>query len=222
MVNLAKRMRNFQPKLLAVQYGRGAAVLPPPPAPQLTRLVMRYPRLSWAVSNHGPRIFAKESLPRLKYHNPTLPIRVEDSNASQMELTFESTDEASLEVLKNQNDNKQYGDEWSEVQSKPQSAVDASAPSSASPSLPIFTRNGTLPLNDKDPKDIWRWFQKTTSCKDVTRTEQDEILRRQLQAFSVKAAHDRQLVKAGMDDLRKQKADLKRAREAAERLTSEA
>lgn len=139
-----------------------------------------------------------------------------------MELTFESTDEASLEVLKNQNDNKQYGDEWSEVQSKPQSAVDASAPSSASPSLPIFTRNGTLPLNDKDPKDIWRWFQKTTSCKDVTRTEQDEILRRQLQAFSVKAAHDRQLVKAGMDDLRKQKADLKRAREAAERLTSEA
>ncbi|KAK6382888.1 hypothetical protein LTS17_003558 [Exophiala oligosperma] len=218
MVNLAKRMRNFQP-LLAVQYGKGAAVLPPPPSPQLTRLTMRFPRTEWSLSNQGPRMFAKDSLPRLKYHNPTLPIRVEDTQSSTLELTFESADKASLEKLQKRDDSDNLEDEWTEIQTKPQEPADQA---STSTSVPIFTRNGILGLKGKHSREIWRWLEHKTACKDVSITPQDDILRRKLQGIARKSAADRMLVKAGMDALRKQQAELKKAREAAERLTSEA
>ncbi|KIW16395.1 hypothetical protein PV08_06447 [Exophiala spinifera] len=218
MVNLAKRMRNFQP-LLAVQYGKGAAVLPPPPSPQLTRLTMKYPRTEWSLSNQGPRMFAKDSLPRLKYHNPSLPIRVEDTQASTLELTFESTDKAALETLQKRIDSEKLEDEWTEIQTKLQEPTDLN---STSTPLPIFTRNGILALKGKHSREIWRWFQHKTACKDVSISPQDELLRRKLQDTARKSEADRVLVKAGMDALRKQQAELKKAREAAERLTSEA
>ncbi|KIV80278.1 hypothetical protein PV11_07791 [Exophiala sideris] len=221
MVNLAKRMRNFQPKLLSIQYGKGAATLPPPPSPQLTRLVMRYPRTKWSLSNQAPRTFAKDSLPRLKFHNPSLPIRVEDAEPSQLELTFESNNKRSLEALQKPHEGEDFVEQWTEVESKPQPAASASDPSSTSPPQPIFTRNAKLSLDRTHAREIWRWFQKTTKCEDVPVAPQDEELRQKLATFFQQSEVDRKLVQIGVDAVRKQKADLKRAREAAERLTAE-
>lgn len=164
-------------------------------------------------------MFAKDSLPRLKYHNPTLPIRVEDTPSSTLELTFESTDKASLETLQQRTGSEKLEDEWTEIQTMPQAPPDQS---STSTPATIFTRNGILGLKGKHSREIWSWFRHKTACKDVSISPQDENLRRKLQGTACKSGADRILVKAGMDALRKQQAELKKAREAAERLTSEA
>lgn len=182
---------------------------------------MRYPRLKWSLNTQAPRIFAKESLPRLKYHNPTLPIRVEDSTTSQLELTFESNEKSSLEALQKQHDAEDFVEQWTDIESKPQDAASANAPSSTSPPTSIFTRNAKLSLDRIHAREIWRWFQRTTNCEDVPIAPQDEELRRKLDAFFQQAEKDRKLVKIGVDAVKKQQADLKRAREAAERLTAE-
>ncbi|KAI1623473.1 hypothetical protein EDD37DRAFT_425165 [Exophiala viscosa] len=222
MVNLAKRMRNFQPKLLAIQYGKGAATLPPPPSPQLTRLVMRYPRTKWSLSNQAPRTFAKDALPRLKFHNPSLPIRVEDAEPAQLELTFEANDKGSLQALqKPPHEGEDFVEQWTEIESKPQPAASESDPSSTSPPSPIFSRNAKLSLDRTHAREIWRWFQRTTNAQNVPVAPQDEELRQKLATFFQQSEEDRKLVKIGVDAVKKQQADLKRAREAAERLTAE-
>lgn len=73
----------------------------------------------------------------------------------------------------------------------------------------------------KRPGQIWHWFKKTTKCEDIPISQEDMELMRRLNAFFQKAEIDRQRVKAGIDEMRKQKEDLRKAREAAERLTSE-
>jgi hypothetical protein len=152
---------------------------------------------------------------------------VEDSTTkSNLELTFESNDRSSLEALRNKpwadpKDVDRFKDQWTEIESKPQPAADPKAPSTTSPPSPAFTRNARLNLGKEGAPEIWKWFKKTTSCQEVTMSAQDEELRRELQSFFQKAEKDRQLVKAGIEAMRKEKQELKRAREAAERLTSE-
>lgn len=143
-----------------------------------------------------------------------------------MELTFESANPASLEALQNkpwegQKEDIKFKEEWTEIKAIPLPAADASSPSSTSPRSPVFTRNARLDINGQRSKEIWRWFQKTTSCSDVPVAPEDADLRNRLQAFFQKAEIDRRLVKAGVDEMNKQKEELKKAREAAERLTSD-
>ncbi|EXJ89014.1 hypothetical protein A1O3_02078 [Capronia epimyces CBS 606.96] len=225
MVNIAKRIRSFQP-LWRIRNGQGAAVLPPPPSPQLTHLLLRFPRGEWRKPVHGPRLFANEHLPRLKYHNPALPIRVETFTRSQLEATFESTDRSTLEALESKSTDSEskaekFNEEWSKIESKPQLAADPSAPSSTSPPAEIFTRRATVDIAGKRPAQIWHWFQKTTKCEDIPQSPEDVELMRRLNAFFQKAEVDRKRVQVGIDEMRKQKEDLRKAREAAERLTSE-
>ncbi|EXJ95016.1 hypothetical protein A1O1_00134 [Capronia coronata CBS 617.96] len=225
MVNIAKRMRSFQP-LWRIRNGQGAAILPPPPSPQLTHLLLRFPRGEWRKPVHGPRLFANEHLPRLKYHNPALPIRVETFTKSQLQVTFESSDRGSLEALESRNteadsEGEKLNEEWSTIESKPQPAADPSTPSSTSPPSEIFVRRATVDIAGKRPRQIWHWLKSAAKCEDIAQSPEDVELMRRLNAFFQKADIDRKRVKAGIDEMRKQKEDLRKAREAAERLTSE-
>ncbi|KAL2431597.1 hypothetical protein ABEF95_012199 [Exophiala dermatitidis] len=228
MVNIAKRMRNFQPKLWRIRNGQGAAVLPPPPSPQLTRLLLRFPHGEWRKPVHGPRLFAHDHLKRLKYHNPALPIRVESSPRSQLEVTFESTDRTTLESLETAtesgsvSESTKFKQEWTNIESKPQPAADPSAPSTTSPPVETFTRRAIVDVAGKRPAQIWQWLKKTTNCEELRPSQEDVELMKRLNAFFQKADIDRKRVKAGIDEMRKQKEELRKAREAAERMTSEA
>ena len=106
MVNLSKRMSIFQPKLLDIRHGKGAHVLPPAPAPQLTDVFLRYPRrdgLRPDSRTDGAHQFQERYLPRLKYYNPTLKIDVKtDGNTHstmKLVLQFEGANPEALRAI---------------------------------------------------------------------------------------------------------------------------
>lgn len=79
-------------------------MLPPPPAPQLTHLHLRYPKGPWGRTIQGAKLFRKDILPRLKYHNPALSITIENEpgqlrDPMTLTLTFESTDPDALKAI---------------------------------------------------------------------------------------------------------------------------
>ncbi|OAP57959.1 hypothetical protein AYL99_07049 [Fonsecaea erecta] len=229
MVNVLKRMRGLQP-LFKIRHGEGAAILPPQPSPQLTRLSLQYDRKQWNKSTRPARIFQKDHLPRLKYHNPGLPIRVEQG-PSRLHLTFESANQQALRELEitslESSSDGEYREMWTEIEAKSQSSNDTPAAASLSSSpttdaTSIFTRSVELRLGPHQPGNIWKWFQNTTKCEDFPENPEENEQMERLKEFFAKAEEDRQRVKAGMDAIRKQKEDLKRAREAAERMANEA
>ncbi|KAH0830778.1 hypothetical protein FOPE_02125 [Fonsecaea pedrosoi] len=229
MVHVLKRMRGLQP-LFKVRHGEGAAILPPPPSPQLTRLSLQYDRKQWNKSTRPARIFQKDHLPRLKYHNPGLPIRVEQG-PRRLQLTFESADQQALRELEKTSletsNDGEYRETWTEIEAKSQASdqtTSSASPSSSSNPTPTstFTRTVELRLGPHQPGSIWKWFQNTTRCEDYPENPEETEQMERLKEFFARAEEDRQRVKAGMDAIRKQKEDLKRAREAAERMANEA
>ncbi|KKF97261.1 hypothetical protein CFIMG_002818RA [Ceratocystis fimbriata CBS 114723] len=70
MVGTATRWHNLR-NLLKIRFGPGAAVLPP----NVTRIHMDFAR-NIRGGHMGPRKFWQEILPRLKYHNPLVPMIV--------------------------------------------------------------------------------------------------------------------------------------------------
>ncbi|KAF2760552.1 hypothetical protein EJ05DRAFT_288654 [Pseudovirgaria hyperparasitica] len=87
MVSISKRMAKLKGKLLAIRIGNGAAIIPP-------ELQMVYLRFSYSgqQGHIGAKKFWKVILPRIKYRNPAIPIRISktvDPNTSPiLELVF--------------------------------------------------------------------------------------------------------------------------------------
>ncbi|CZS98631.1 related to ribosomal protein MRP49 [Rhynchosporium agropyri] len=74
MVAIVTRMRKLR-ALLAIRIGPGAAILPP----EVTRIHMDFAR-AVEDGHYGPRKFWRHCLPRLKYHNPAIPMTVNRTN----------------------------------------------------------------------------------------------------------------------------------------------
>ncbi|KAJ5038110.1 uncharacterized protein L3040_006979 [Drepanopeziza brunnea f. sp. 'multigermtubi'] len=93
MVGIVKRMRKLRTKLLAIRLGPGAAVLPP----EVTRIHMDFAR-DIEDGHYGPRKFWRNCLPRLKYHNPAVPMTVnrtdDQSGPAIMTIHFTSPEAA--------------------------------------------------------------------------------------------------------------------------------
>lgn len=109
-----------------------------------------------------------------------------------------------------------------EITIKPQPAADPSSPSTTSPPVTMFQRNLTLGLRGRYAIDIWHWFLSATGARPYIVSRSDAMLMRHHREHEKKAAVDRERVKSGIDAMKKEKEELRRAREAAERLQSEA
>ncbi|KEF58368.1 uncharacterized protein A1O9_06294, partial [Exophiala aquamarina CBS 119918] len=216
--------------LFNIRHGPGAATFLPHPAPQVTQLDIWIPEQKKAFSPgtrdqvYGAWEFVRHNLPRIKYHNPSVPIRVQSADSPSLSLTFESENQASLRSL----DQKGSGDKpksaifktsWSIVESIPQPLQDGS---SSAPPEPIFRRQVKVDLSEKEAKHIWKHIEFITKCEEAPEpTEEEKTMMQKLNNFKSQSEKDRRLVKAGMDKIFKEKEELRKAREAAERLTSE-
>jgi hypothetical protein len=109
-----------------------------------------------------------------------------------------------------------------QVQVKAQPAADPSAPSSASPPSTSYTREITLGLRGRTPGQIFSYFKHVTKARQYYRSLPDRRSKRKMDKFFDKADEDRERVKAGIDAMRREKEDLRRAREAADRLAADA
>lgn len=153
-----------------------------------------------------------------------MPIRVQSADSPSLSLTFESDNQASLRSL----EQKVSGDKpksaifktsWSTVESIPQPPQDGSSPV---PAEPIFRRQVKVDLSEKEATSIWKHIEFITKCEEAPApTEEEKTMMKNLNDFNSQSGRDRKLVKAGMDKIFKEKEELRKAREAAERLTSE-
>ena len=86
----------------------------------------------------------------------------------------------------------------------------------------LYTRAITLGLSHRSADEIWNWFSQRTRCTDVEKSESDVKEQAELEKFFAQSAIDRQRVKEGREAVKKEKADLQRARGEADRLKQEA
>ncbi|CAM1503876.1 Fc.00g014670.m01.CDS01 [Cosmosporella sp. VM-42] len=82
MRSLGERL-NLLRKLVNIQCGPGAAILPP----EVTRIHLDFAR-SLKGGHMGARKFWKENLPRLKYHNPSIPMIVNRHTQNDLKPTL--------------------------------------------------------------------------------------------------------------------------------------
>jgi len=139
-------------------------------------------------------------------------------------MTFESDNQASLRSL----EQKVSGDtpktaifktSWSTVESISKPPQNASSPV---PADPIFRRQVKVDLSDKNAISIWNQIEFITKCEPAPEpTEEEKTMMKELNDFNSQSERDRRLVKAGMDKIFKEKEELRKAREAAERMTAE-
>ena len=108
-----------------------------------------------------------------------------------------------------------------DLSSLPSDAV-VPSPSASKGGPTLYTRSITLGLRERSSEEIWKWFESRTKCTDVPKSEEDSREEETLALFFKQSAIDRQYVKEGRDAVRKEKADLQRARGESDLLKSEA
>lgn len=86
----------------------------------------------------------------------------------------------------------------------------------------LYTRTVTLPLAGLRHIEIWNWIRQHTKLSDHRVVPGEEIKDyRGVSQFRKQAALDRKRVKAGIDAMKREKLELKKAREAAERMAAD-
>lgn len=86
----------------------------------------------------------------------------------------------------------------------------------------LYTRTVTLPLAALRHHEIWNWIRQHTKLPDHRRTPVNELVQYvEVKQFMKKAEKDRQMVRASMVAMKKEQQELKKAREAAERMAAE-
>lgn len=110
-----------------------------------------------------------------------------------------------------------------EITVKAQPAADASSPQTTSPPQTIYARSLTLPLAGVRHHEIWNWIRQHTGLADHRRIPEAEgSAYKALVGHKKRAAKDRKLVNAGVQAMKREEMELKKAREAAERMAAEA
>lgn len=148
------------------------------------------------------RKFLREQLPRLKYHNPSIPMIVNRHNVNSrspiMTIYFRKPDASSSETFTSA--------------SQPTSSVRDLSP--AQPPTD-FERTVTIEMKDKHSSHILDYFIAETRATPVQPTAEDIAEMKYLDATKKQGVLDRERMKRDRMELKKEQDMLKRAREAA-------
>ncbi|KAK3704187.1 hypothetical protein LTR37_014027 [Vermiconidia calcicola] len=178
MVSLSQRMRKLQTKLLAIRHGSGSLVLPK----DVKRIHMRF-GAKINGGHMGPRKFWRHELVRLKYHNPAVPITVEQIRTTQTPDT-----EATLSI--------HFTASTSSPQTSPDSATSSPAPTdstttTSSPSSHDPTeRVETIDMKHRTNSQILQEVVRLTKAYPVEPTQQELEEMRLLEEQRVRSERD--------------------------------
>ncbi|KAJ6099736.1 hypothetical protein N7467_001271 [Penicillium canescens] len=191
MVNLLKRLRKLQ-TLLDTRLGTGAAIFPTLASaskefPAVTRLHLTYAQRIEG-GHHGARHFWRKCLPRLKYHNPGVPMTVRQTTEQQgpAALSIYFAERASDAAVAVANEKK---------------VEDSHAPA-AEPNEQAIVLN----VKDFTYQQIWDRVQAITNAQKVSGTAEDTEQLKRWKDIQDKSVKDRQRVNA----LRQAKKDQER------------
>ncbi|KAK2802119.1 hypothetical protein FQN50_007483 [Emmonsiellopsis sp. PD_5] len=207
MVSVVKRMRHLK-SLLNMRVGLGAALLPPaasaPNSSPVTRLHLTYARKIYE-GHQGARKFWRICLPRLKFHNPALPVTVNQ--------TLDQTGPAMLSIYFNKT--AAAAETGAAAQSSSE-VLDALAPA---PTESEVVK--TLDVKNKDVRAIWAQFKAATGAEDLPITPEDQAEIEEMNRLNAKSELDRKRVAENMQAIRDQEKLLEAAREDVKRLREE-
>ncbi|KAK2776956.1 hypothetical protein FQN52_001277 [Onygenales sp. PD_12] len=211
MVSVVKRMRHLK-SLLNMRVGLGAALLPPaasaPNSSPVTRLHLTYARKIYE-GHQGARKFWRICLPRLKFHNPALPVTVkqtlDQAGPAMLSIYFNKTAAAAAPAA----------DETGAAQSS-QEVLDALAPA---PTESEVVK--TIDVKNKDVRAIWAQFKAATGAEDLPITPEDQAEIDEMNRLNAKSELDRKQVAENMQAIRDQEKLLEAAREDVKRLREE-
>ncbi|KAI0376164.1 CI-B8 domain-containing protein [Hypomontagnella monticulosa] len=207
MVNPGKRMHLLE-ELLRLRIGPGAAILPP----EITRIHMNFAQ-RWNDGHFGPRKFWKLCLPRLKFHNPAVPMlvnRTEDQSGPakmsiyfrQASLTSDNTPSALTSKLSTL-----------PLAQQPHSSIKNEHPA---PEPEEGERVVTIDMKGIHSDDILAEFMAKTGAVPVEPTPADNTLMMRIDERREKAVIDRAIVKKYIDDKRREERMLALAHQEAE------
>ncbi|KAI9372064.1 CI-B8 domain-containing protein [Aspergillus egyptiacus] len=196
MVNLFKRMRKLKSRILNVRVGTGAAILPSAASatkefPAITRLHLTYAKKIYD-GHQGARHFWRQCLPRLKYHNPGVPMTVKQ--------TTEQEGPAALTIY--------FAEKISNAAAlkKAEKITDKHAPAPSE-----TEKTAIVDLKHLDYKVIWDQVKMVTGAKEVHATPDEEGELRKFEQLRQQSEKDRKRIAA----IRQAKLDQERMLQAA-------
>ncbi|PYH91514.1 50S ribosomal protein Mrp49 [Aspergillus ellipticus CBS 707.79] len=175
MVNFFKRMRKLK-TILNIRIGPGAAILPTAASatkefPAITRFHLTYASKIYG-GHQGARHFWRNCLPRLKYHNPSIPITVRQ--------TTDQEGPAALTVY------------FSEQPSNAASLLAAKITDKHAPKPSSTEQSVILDVKNLEYKDIWKKVQNITGAQEVAATAEELNQLAKLEEMSQRAVKDRE------------------------------
>ncbi|KAG7146189.1 hypothetical protein HYQ46_005020 [Verticillium longisporum] len=94
----ASRWHKLRAQMLRIRHGPGAAVIPP----TVTRIHVEFAK-TYNNGHMGPRRFWRDMLPRLKFHNPSIPMIPPSSGIDTSKAAPPAADERVVKIdMKNQ------------------------------------------------------------------------------------------------------------------------
>ncbi|KAJ5934963.1 hypothetical protein N7454_001015 [Penicillium verhagenii] len=202
MVNFLKRMRKLK-TMLEVRVGLGAALFPSEASatkefPAVTRLHLTYARKIYG-GHHGARLFWRQCLPRLKYHNPGVGMTVQQ--------TDEQEGPAALTIYFNE----RLSSTAAGIAGKQFADKHAPKPEATEKSVIVDLKN-------LDAKEIWSRVQASTGAADVPTSAEDEAEAKRLDAITARAVGDKKRIQAMRQAKKDQERMLAEARGEVEKL----
>ncbi|KAL5334755.1 CI-B8 domain-containing protein [Aspergillus crustosus] len=201
MVNLVKRLRKLQ-SIVNVRVGTGAAILPSQTTatkefPAITRLHLTYAQKIYN-GHQGARHFWRNCLPRLKYHNPAIPMTVKQ--------TTDQEGPAALTVY--------FAEKLSNAaQGSPETVKDEHAPKPSE-----TEKTASLDLRHLAYKDIWNKLKTVTGAQEVVPTAAEEAQLQKIAEWRVKSKEDQARIGAIQQAKKDHELMLQQARGEVEKL----
>ncbi|KAF4471459.1 ribosomal MRP49 [Fusarium albosuccineum] len=194
MRSLGERLNTLR-RLINIQCGPGAAVLPP----EVTRIHMDFAR-SLKGGHMGARKFWRENLPRLKYHNPSVPMIVNRHTQNNTKPTLSI-------YLRNPKD------------SSPPPATrtqPASSRDNLSKAVPPDADETvvTIDMTEKHSSHILAYVLAETRAVAIQPTKEEIRELQELKAMSKQAEVDRDRMRSLREEKKREEDMLKRARAA--------
>jgi hypothetical protein len=222
LITLALRFEHKDPEILRKIPGNTIMSARKPKAQQIVRAEM---------SEDEKELLARQQDPNFRNAPVSWKSKEEEAEVlHQAAIDAEVSAEATAEEKATKPDMKASAEEIPERETIDANATslfnDEVVPSATSTNVKgaatLYTRSVTLGLSQRSGQQIWSWFRQRTQCTRVEMSDKDLKERAELASFFAQSDIDRQKVKEGREAVRKEKADLQRARGEADRLKQEA
>jgi large subunit ribosomal protein MRP49 len=209
---------SYDPQLVSIRNGPGAAKLPS----NVTKIHMEFAR-RLNDGHMGGRKFWKENLPRLKYHNPEVPMIVN--------RTQEQTGPATLSIYMSGDAPQQPAQIEGHTGAAPKRAVAitdawrtiASSSTGTARAPPPAEGETVVTINMKNVRsaEILKQFLEKTGATEVEPTLEDQEEMARLLELQERAVHDKEVQKRYRETIQSEKRLLERARQEADALKAD-